>query len=92
MALYVILWDVHFSPEHRDRYDAITSHANWTNLVSANDTTLLKILTYDEKNENNICMYRNTTLQAHKFARDSCSHYFEQLRKSKKVCFFFTSD
>ncbi|RCV12210.1 hypothetical protein SETIT_2G251300v2 [Setaria italica] len=85
MALYVILWDVHFSPEHRDRYDAITSHANWTNLVSANDTTLMKILTYDEKNENNnICMYRNTTLQAHKFARDSCSHYFEQLRKSKK--------
>ncbi|KAK3130371.1 hypothetical protein QOZ80_6BG0492660 [Eleusine coracana subsp. coracana] len=84
MAVYMSLWKDTYTNRQKKLYGEITSYNNWVSRVPSNKT-MWYILTYDPENKGNSrIMYGNTAKDAHKYARDTCSHYLKVWRQETK--------
>jgi hypothetical protein len=62
---------------------------NWIASIPPTDVVLQKILTFKEGDQTNrVCVYVNTPEDAHRYCRNTCSHYLKHWRKLVRVSFF----
>lgn len=82
MSSYLNLWIENLTPDQHNLYNSITSYGKWTSTIKSSQEVLHSILTYKEKVPNNkTIMYVDTARDAHRFSRNTASHYISHWRR-----------